>query len=69
MERLTSTTSLSNRFVLVDLNFHPALGGEFRNYDRLSNFAEDRRVRLPAKPVVKCMQIGRSDDILQMERL
>lgn len=60
---------LRNRIVVVDLDFHATLWRELRNNDRVSNLAEDSRVGLAPKAVIKCMQVGSGDDVTKVDGL
>jgi hypothetical protein len=60
---------LRDRFVLIDLNLHTALRSEFGDDHGIGYLAEDLRVCLTSQTVVESMQVGSSNNILEVNRL
>ena len=60
---------LRDRLVLVDLDLHAALGRELRHLLRLDNLPEYRRVPLALETVVERVQVGSSDEVVEVQGL
>ena len=62
----TTRIILWSGIIVVNLNLDPAPRSKLRDDDLVGDFLEDRRVRLATKAIVVRMEVGSSDDILQV---